>query len=407
VVCPKSGYKAITGIELLNAISLLRCGEISFRAFRAYLASFSLLAIREAASRVRLKNREKRGLVPRYRISELSRATGASKSETRRDLELLKGKNLLLFSEGEIRIQKKQLTGTEELTGLVRSPSRPVPVPRNIIRFLARSKKRSVALVSIAYMLRGLSIDRNSGEVRGKGTAKALWIADLTGLSLRSVRSARAELIALGWITDDEGSTQWKLNRDGAYFVINLDWEKPEQAARANGRGENGRPTQKTDEPMEVDFAPPAVKNCGNFAPPYKDRKTSSNEEIKNQKALTDQKPTGVFSKTGKERGKPSFRDVQTQDLWNFSRVEELYFQACALGILEDCEASALNFLAAAVRARNVTDGDPVRVFLGIVRRGLWHHITQAEEEQARRALLHYRDKYQDRFKYRKIRKAA
>jgi hypothetical protein len=48
--------------------------------------------------------------------------------------------------------------------------------------------------------------------------------------------------------------------------------------------------------------------------------------------------------------------------------------------------------LAAAVRANGVRDGDPVRVFMGIVRRRLWSHITEAQEERARQAPARFRE---------------
>jgi hypothetical protein len=72
--------------------------------------------------------------------------------------------------------------------------------------------------------------------------------------------------------------------------------------------------------------------------------------------------------------------------------MEELYWQAVRKGILRHSESSALNWLASAVRANSVRGGDPVRVFVGIVRRGLWSHVTQAQEERARVALARFRE---------------
>jgi predicted transcriptional regulator len=69
-----------------------------------------------------------------------------------------------------------------------------------------------------------LSIARRTGEICAKGTVKASWIAGNFGLSRRAVKYAQAELRQLGWITKDSRSHQLKLNRDGAYFVINLNW---------------------------------------------------------------------------------------------------------------------------------------------------------------------------------------
>jgi len=60
-----------------------------------------------------------------------------------------------------------------------------------------------------------------------------------------------------------------------------------------------------------------------------------------------------------------------------------LYGQACKRRIIKESEANFLNFIAAAVRAKSIKDGDPVKGFMGIVRNNLWMNITQAEEKRA------------------------
>ena len=74
----ESGYKTITPIQLCNALAALETGDISFRAFRVYLASFSLVAIREAAGRVRRKSGRRGEVTPRFRVEELARLTAIS-----------------------------------------------------------------------------------------------------------------------------------------------------------------------------------------------------------------------------------------------------------------------------------------------------------------------------------------
>jgi len=66
------------------------------------------------------------------------------------------------------------------------------------------------------------------------------------------------------------------------------------------------------------------------------------------------------FCKTKKAKEeKPKIYAVRPEDLGNFSRVEELYFQAIRRGLIEPTEAGAINFLAAAVRARSVLGDSP------------------------------------------------
>src|SRR5687767_7843359 len=97
----------------------------------------------------------------------------------------------------------------------------------------------------------------------------------------------------------------------------------------------------------------------------------------------------------------PSFRDVKTTDLSHLRCMEALFWQAVDQGVLKDSEMEALNFLGASVRARSARAGDPVRVFVGIVRRGLWSHITCEEEERARTALMRYRESVPSAFRLR------
>ena len=108
----------------------------------------------------------------------------------------------------------------------------------------------------IAYMLRGLTISRQGAEVCGKGTAKLSWICAIAGLSERAARYARGELIELGWIERDTGSHQWKLNRDGAYFSVNLDWSRATSTAG------------KTRNAAAECLAPPPNRKAAQFCPP-------------------------------------------------------------------------------------------------------------------------------------------
>ena len=388
-MCIQSGYKTITPIELSNALFALRSKLITFRAFRIYLGCFSLIAIREAAKRSTPHTRGKGTLTPRYRIFELRRLTGASEKEIRRELCRLKRCGLLTFAESEIEISKSPVTGSEDLLTALsgkRSALRPIPVPRSALRFLASCSKPALTKTMLFYILRGLTIDRKSGEVRGKGTLKLSFATDALGVSERAAKYARSELIKIGWISKDTGSFQRKLNRDGAYFLINLSWINPNSAAYQSNLAANSNESRVV---AESQFAPPEAKTCTKFAPPYKEKKTPYGS--KDQKTLgAAQIPTGVFSKQFRER-KPNIRDVKLDDLMSLSKMEALYLQACKLGLTQASEASALNFLSAAVRAKRVKSGDPVKVFVSILRRKLFHHITQEEEETARRALVRIR----------------
>jgi hypothetical protein len=68
------------------------------------------------------------------------------------------------------------------------------------------------------------------------------------------------------------------------------------------------------------------------------------------------------------------------------SRLRLLYGQATAAGWLPKSEANFRNFIAAAARATRVA-GDPVRIFVAIVRKGLWHHLSNEDEARALTAI--------------------
>jgi hypothetical protein len=235
---------------------------------------------------------------------------------------------------------------------------------------------------------------------------KAGWLADILGLGLRTVRSAQARLRSLGWIGKDTGSRQWKLNRDGAWFRINPDWQPP------------GRSTVPALLPIEI--GTPA-------APPKKDRETPS--ELKNQRTRpgvwvlgrgtgtadgtdpadrrgndnpvelprdtrAEPGPTGqgtlwesVKSVKSVALPAPLLTNIRPEDLHSPDRLHALRRQAVTRGWIRDCEADTLNFFAAAVRARSTDARDPVRVFVSLVRERRWGFVTQVQEEEARRML--------------------
>ena len=384
MVCIQGGYKTQTVIQVANLLSAYDAKAVSLKAVRVYLAALVSVASREAAIRSKTKEKRKGEAKPRFVSIELSRLTKLSETVIRRELKSLKSAGLMTFGEGGILFEALPIAGSEELSSKLsgyRSSKRPVPLPRSLLRLLAKSSKASTIKTALAYAVRGLTLTR-TGEIRAAGSVKATWIADTLNLSERSVRSARAELLSLNFITDDEGSNQIKLNRTGAYFTVNLSFAVPR-------------------------FAPPPTQNRAIFAPLIKDRKTpygSKNQETQPERVS----PSGVCTaNTGEQNRvqegrlpKPNIRDVRAEDLKSFGRVEELYRQAVSLKLIEPTEAGVVNFISAACRARGVAKGESAKIFIGIIRRKLWTHITQRDEDRALTALRKYRSENPDRFRY-------
>lgn len=372
---PHGGYKTQTVIQLGNLLAALNQGRISFSAVRIYFAALAVVAAREAADRSRPRGKSK-CVTPRFLLDELAQLTGYPRRRVRRELRSLERAGLLLFSETVVAFTGSVLPGSHEVIADLagsRSPARPVPLPRPAIRFIARCSKVATMKTMLAYCVRGLTISRD-GQVTGKGTAKASWIAETCGLSLRAVRVARAELIGVGFITRDECSTQWKLNRHGAYFAINMLFQEWQMAV-----------VDKLDS-RDRDSAPLRAEECPASAPPYKDLKTPCGS--KNQKARS-RDQSGLLMKGSR---KPKLAKLDPDDLKRLSSLREVYRQIVAAGWLEDSEANFKNCIAAAVRATRAK-GDSVRIFVSIVRRQLWHHISQVEEDRAEQVIRRSREK--------------
>lgn len=358
------GYKTMSPVQICNGLGAYESGLVKYRTVRCYFACVAVVASSEAGRRAR-GERLRRGpqLVP---IEEVAKLTGASESVAARDVKRL-ARLGLIEREGEFVLVSTRLhpcaSELVERASPTRSWTRPVPIPRAVLRFLATSTRPALSKVLLAHCLRGLAIERHSGEVKGRGTVKSSWIASTFGLSLRAAKAGRASLIALGLLTKDAGSTQHKLNRDGAYFELNLAWPR-------------------------AGSAPPVAEKRIESAPPIEKPRTPSE--------LEDQGTAGAGVLSG-----PDLKNVRLEDLATFTRMEALFWQAVDRKLLGGSEMDALNFLAAAVRARFGKARDPVRVFVSIVRRGLWTHITAAEEDRARAALARHRQQLPGAFRER------
>jgi len=371
-----SGYKTITPIQLLNGIGAYIEGEISFMALRVYFACFELVAIREAARRSnRSGSGEGNGKVCFKRTELIGLTGGLTLRSIGQCLAELKTAGLLLFSQDLIVCTETPTKSAQDILAKAlegRKATRPIPVPRRFIRFLASLNKPSLFLTIAAYIIRGLSFQAKTGTINSRGTVKVSWISEVFGLSPRAVKAARAEMITLGLIGKDEGSTQRKLNRDGSYFELNLEWSANEQSRGGEASSVDNSATPCTE------FSPPQVKKCTEFSPPYKYKKTPYGS--KHQKT-----GSGVckqtISKTNTQSTTPNINDIQPEDFQSFSRNEELYRQARAKGLISGSEADIINWLAATVRARGTHN--PAKIFIGIIKGKLWHHITNAQEDQA------------------------
>ncbi len=383
----EGGYCLLSQATLTNVLGALIDRTISYRAARVFFACCSMRSIREAAARCRFRKHQK----IQFRFDEIRQRVGTqSEKLIRADLKQLERSGLLSFTQDAIEVATVPITLTQSFD-LGRSMRRLIPVPRRILEYLAQCPSPSVLRGIIVYVLRGLTL--RQGIVHACGSVKSSWVAQIADISLRAAKSVRAHLIGIGWLTKDTGSTQRKLNATGAFFRINTQWRQSSSTQKLSQTVDNS-------DPPDSKSAPLPVQSARNFAPPIQDLKTSMNTKHQN---LSER--SGVYLQK-EELLPPTLHNIQAIDLHHFDRLESLYWQAVSAGWLDHSESNTLNWICAAVRAREVvrkSGGSAVRVFVAIVRRKLWNMITGAQEEYARKTLVRFRETQPQCYQYQSL----
>lgn len=388
-----TGYKTVTPIQLGNLLHALKTGALPWSGARVWFACLEMVAIREAARRSAPVRRSRSAPTPDFTLDEIVARTGLAPRVARRTVGRLQRLGLLTLSQTEILLLSDPLPEASTLIEAIsggRSPRRPIPLPRRLARHLASSPDATAGHVMLGYVLRGLSLERRSGEIRSAGTVKAGWLADTLGLGLRTVKSAQARLRAVGWIGKDTGSRQWKLNRDGAWFRLNPDWQPPEASTgTAPLPAETGTPAAP---PKKDGETPSESKNQITHPGVWmgKDRAGATEVAVRPPDARLRNAvatPRPPRSAQPAAPAAPRLTNIRLEDLHSPERLQALRRQALARGWIRDCEADTLNFFAAAVRARSTPARDPVRVFVSLIRGRRWGFVTQAQEHEARRML--------------------
>lgn len=311
------GYELAMSGQLTQAWEWYRCALLELADLRVFFACLEIVARGKAA-------RRSGDRIPRFEVADVSRLTGLSR--TRPSMARLQAAGLLRFDEESV-----ELVASDE--------GRLVPVPRRMIRYLARCRRPSLIATVLGHLLRCLFY--GDGKCRTGGQCKASKVAEQFGVDLRRVKAARAELVAIGWLERVEVA-QWKLNQEGGAFRVNLAWgELPPRTPPI------GTPLP----PPDSDNDPPA--------------------------GIKDQKPgTGV-----------SIRDVKPEDLKSTGRTLELHVQAARAGLVTDSEADRLKVVAAAEHALAVATTNAPGLFATVLRKGLFGFLTQDDEDAARRRI--------------------
>ncbi len=314
------------------------------------------------------------GRAPRFRIVEIRSLVACHNDVSiRRATRRLVRVGLLTSSGPNLSIPRSTanlsfLADPSITSRMDAAPSirRIVPVPRRLLRYLASEGRASVIATAFGHLLRCLFY--RNGKCESGGRCKSSWIADVFAVDLRTVKSARRDLIDRGWLLV-RSATQCELNRWGLPVVINLEWSPGAVAP-------------------EHESPPPLRAIAGGSPPPIENKKLSS--RVKNHKPAT-RGPAGVSNENDSPKP-PSLRRVKAEDLTEPIRLEELYRLAVRERMISSTPCDRLRFFGAAERAKRVGDRNPSGLFMSLVRRQQWGFITQHDEDRALQAMKHLDD---------------
>jgi hypothetical protein len=240
----------------------------------------------------------------------------------------------------------------------------------NLIRqqHLSRTypSKRCVVATILGHLFRCLYY--RAGECISGGFCKASWISEVFEVDVRNVKAARKFLSETLGLLKFIQTPQSLLNRFGARAVINLSWD-------------GSAVDKSTEEQTEL---PPPEGETGTGLPPLEAHKKPFQGQ-KHQKPITDGRTSGVLE-TEKEE-KPTLKHIVSEDLRDTTRLLTLFEEAQEQGIIGGSESERLTFVATAERARLTAISNAPGLFAELVRRRLWHFVTQDDEDRAHKRL--------------------
>ena len=357
---PAGGFAFIKVEHLLQAWWSYQQGQIDLFAFRVWLACHELVARRCQISKK---------LKACYKIEELFPLTGSNSTPRhKKAIRTLESTGLLQWQGDNIILQPKPIDEDSqesftELLNKVQNHKRKIPVPRRTIKYLASQRKKVLIASTIGHLIRCLYY-KNNTCISG-GRCKASWIADVFNVDYRNVKAARKELVDHGWLSVVP-SSQLHLNRWGLAVTINL-----KHCFRICAKSPQNTETPPQNQ-LSTTKSPPPIKNNKLF--------TRDN----NHKTQTGRQNGAKISK---KRKLPNLNNITLEDLKQPAHLDSLFWHAVQSGMVSQSQASRLNFFAAAERALEVATSNPCGMFAHMVKHKLWHHITNNQEDTARRKL--------------------
>jgi hypothetical protein len=337
---PHGGFCFIHANSISAAWAELVSGRMELRDFRAWLGCHELVARRCTLAE---------GRQPAYSADELGQLIGATATEhVRASLRRLERLGLVSFAESSIDT-------TPSAVSVGRG--RPIPIPRPVLRMLAKSRGRAFIATVLGHLMRCLYYRK--GQCRSGGWCKASWIADTFGVAVRAVKEARRRLVALGLLRLLRAD-QNRLNRFGRPLVVELTWA-----------GES---------------APRKRDSTSESAPPYTHKELSYRRD-------DHQKPAQASGAAGARirAREPNLNDVTVADLEDPWRLAALFKQARKRGWVRRCRADILAVYSAAAHAMRVATRSAPGLFYWTLSNSAWSYVTCHDEDEGQRMLARLR----------------
>ncbi len=218
----QGGFVLVREDAIYRAWAALCDAKIELRDFRLWLASFEVLERRIGLRADRM---------PTYTEVEFRRLVGGvGREHFRTSVRRLERAGLGRWRENAIDLPGSR---SAKATG----GGRFVPIPRPMLRYLARTSGRAFIATALGHVLRCLYF--RGGRCISGGYCKSSWVADSFGVALRPVKEARAKLISMGFLVPLRAD-QLRLNRFGSPVLVNLAWAPTSESAH--------RPAKRTSE---------------------------------------------------------------------------------------------------------------------------------------------------------------
>ncbi len=381
---PAGGFVLIPAWAFVAAWWACRTGDLRPLDVRVWLASFEAVARRCAA---------RKGCRAAYTTGELRELTGAgSDRSVRESLRRLERIGLVAWSREGLHhagaVEEVVLSRPGPMLdalGRVSMPSRRVPAPRRLVRELCLSKSPTLLATSFGHLLRCLFNQRKACS--SGGLCKASWVAEVFGISARSVKRSRASLAASG-VLRRELAPQRVMNRHGGWSAWNLRWQSTPGAGLVRGR--SGVRVRR------FRLSPPVLAGGGGVSP-LRDTCNSLAGSENHQPTANAVRRPGTRCNSDGARASPWDRPraaehprglghVRGEDLRSVGGLARLYSRAVAAGLATRSESGAMAFVSAAAHARRVASSNAGGLFATVVRGGLWRFISGEDENRARAA---------------------